>query len=193
MSSMGQIALGENIGRTKSRKYIWVKCSDCGLERWIGLRAKNSSLCLKCTLIRRNKAEVKSGASHGRWKGGTTMHSSGYIEEWVSPSDFYHSMATKGRNYVPQHRLVMARHLKRCLLEWEIVHHKNGIKTDNRLENLQLLPSMPYHLPDTLSKSLIMRLRGEVKFLESENERLRRQLSLRLSECSKILVPGSNN
>jgi hypothetical protein len=79
------------------------------------------------------------GTNHlrGRWRGGRTVNPQGYVLVKLQPSHPLASMR-HGNGYVQEHRLVMAEALGRPLREDETVHHRNGQKDDNRLENLQL-------------------------------------------------------
>lgn len=81
-----------------------------------------------------------SGPRHGQWNGGRTTVAGGYVRVLVAPDDPMASMSNWS-GYVLEHRLVMARHLGRPLLPAETVHHKNGQRDDNRIENLELWAS----------------------------------------------------
>lgn len=59
----------------------------------------------------------------------------GYLEV-STPKEFRHLVG--GARKVGQHRLVMALHLGRPLRSDEVVHHVNGVRDDNRIENLEL-------------------------------------------------------
>ena len=82
--------------------------------------------------------KARTGKNNVRWKGGIQKN-----KEYVYVHCPDHPFANK--NYVPKHRLVMEKHIKRFLLPKEIVHHINGNRSDNRIENLQLLNNRGEH------------------------------------------------
>ena len=67
-----------------------------------------------------------------QWKNGLKKHG-----KYIAVLCHYHPFATK-HGYVLEHRLVMEKHIGRYLTKDEDVHHINGIKNDNRIENLML-------------------------------------------------------
>jgi ribosomal protein S27E len=126
----------------RSCLFIWVACSDCGKERWVALRKglPVSTRCQSCA--RKIDSVFQRGDKHYFWKGGRVGTGYGYINVRLSKEDdFYLPMLSKNHKkdrYIQEHRLVMAKYLGRCLWNWEKVHHKNGVRDDNRIENLEL-------------------------------------------------------
>lgn len=123
-------------------------------RRW--LRQRNSDIyknrpqkmCSIDNCYRRHSAKGYCGAHYNRWKKGIDMRlpvkkhnmdkgarktSQGYIIIF-RPN---HENSDK-RGYVFEHTFVMSEHMGRPMKNGEAVHHKNGIRDDNRIGNLEL-------------------------------------------------------
>ena len=136
---IGKVISGREIDRPRGYKLIWQACIDCGKERWVGfiMGKPTTQRCRPCAARLAFNLPNQKGQPSFNYKGGKHRNADGYVFVYLRVHDLYRQMTGKG-NYVAEHRLVMAKHLGRCLHRWEIVHHKNGIKDDNRLENLKL-------------------------------------------------------
>lgn len=109
------------------------KCNFCK-EHYKGYGKRYCSRsCANQDLRKQGKLHSFSvGIRSLHWNGGV-MISNGY--HYLFRPD--HLDATKA-GYVLEHRLVMEKFLGRRLEKNEFVHHINGIRNDNRIENLEL-------------------------------------------------------
>lgn len=63
---------------------------------------------------------------------------------WLDPKTGYRYVSNRthanreASGRIAEHRLVMSNHLGRALASHEHVHHINGVRDDNRLENLEI-------------------------------------------------------
>ena len=91
------------------------KCNSCG-----GLKDKRAIECNPCRFKNRHPRYGTGKSGKGK-----TINAGGYV------------VLNESRQY--EHRSIMEKTIGRKLLSNEHVHHKNGIRSDNRIENLELL------------------------------------------------------
>lgn len=111
-------------GTGRPRTYVTARCV-CGTEIEVGT-----------TQLLRGRSRSCGCLSHAKWTGHISIRrtSDGYIAwSWRTPSG--------GKVQIYEHQLVMMQALGRELLPKENVHHINGVRDDNRIENLELWSS----------------------------------------------------
>lgn len=161
---IGEVRRRIDVGLRGRQTVTWLACVVCGTERWVNKGYENNYTCFRCVSRATIKAKAMNAANHKKdckchrcrigkgyfrgknnpmWKGGSKVLKTGYVYVYVEPDSEFSPMVANGvgTGYVAEHRLVMARKLGRCLDKNETVHHKNGIKSDNSPENLELWAS----------------------------------------------------
>ena len=91
-------------------------------------------------LLEARGVALRSGAlgeKHGAWKGGKVTTAQGYILVRLRVGEPFAEMRD-AHGYVMEHRLVVASNLGRALVSTETVHHIDGDRSNNTIENLQL-------------------------------------------------------
>lgn len=130
---------------------IWIKCDSCGAI--VPAQKYNSGKFCSTTCAYKERAGIKHPLYSGKKE-----NSSGYVR-FTLPS---------GKRRVQEHRYVMEQYLGRELYSWEHIHHKNGIRSDNRIENLEIWYAKDRTHPSGIraidfAKQIISTLSGDEK------------------------------
>ena len=123
--------------------HVPITCPQCSNIRMVVVRtirdniSRFTGVCRSC-LARSKFQEINSKPTPRRDTMNRYVNPKGYVFIYM-PN---HPMARK-HGYIPEHRLVMSNVLGRSLFSYESVHHKNGVRSDNRPENLELWLNQP--------------------------------------------------
>lgn len=120
--------------RTRHPK-VKINCLNCGIEKLVWQSridmGKGKFCSTRCGKVGKHNPQFIDGRKHG----------DGYIKV-LAPTHPNKDLS----GYVPEHRFIMEQHIGRYLTEDEVIHHKNGKRDDNRIENLQLCANQAEHM-----------------------------------------------
>lgn len=128
---------GHKTWKNKQKVLQWRCLCECGQEKSIHHYSLLKGVSRSCGCLR--TTSQKTGSQSHKWKSGKTINKDGYVYLNRAPSKTYKEGLVQKRVF--EHIAVMVEHIGRPLNADETVHHKNGIRHDNRIENLELKSS----------------------------------------------------
>lgn len=111
---------------------------------------------ISCSSKRQPKGDKHwcwKGGGHNRPEGYRRPHTKGYWEIWHDGK------------FVGEHRLILEKHLGRKIRTDEHVHHINGNKTDNRVENLVALTKAQHNRVHKTVQSVLAKRNSKGQFV----------------------------
>ncbi len=122
---------------------VALTCHRCGNARLVSenhAKYRPNHQCTKCKAAQVRESGAVSGANNPAWKGGRFTDPDGYVNIYLPG----HHRQLRGC-YVYEHIVVAEAAFGITVTPDLHVHHKNGVKDDNRPENLEVLSAADHH------------------------------------------------
>ncbi len=154
----------KELGKSNTDRYCRIKCPECGEERWAGKsdikKYKSNGICRSCHF------NNQIGDKNFNWKGGRVLFKSHARDSnYILIRGSGHPKEQKN-GYIFEHILIWEQVHNKRLPEGWIIHHLNGVGTDNRPENLVALPRQKHDSILSAKAQRIRILEAQVKLLE---------------------------
>ncbi len=137
-SEAGDLRVGDTLVTNGN---VEVACVSCGATRQVKDSSAYSAKKARCGACRyAEQAKRMSGKNNPAWKGGRYIDSDGYVMVYMPE---HHRARQSG--HVCEHILVAEQTVGHPVTSEYHVHHINGVKGDNRPENLEVLLAADHH------------------------------------------------